>query len=126
MFHTRRTYVMHLLEVAVYICYEPPHKGKCCPAKEEGECTEEKRVSPLHIHNSGHRILDKAPCMLGQVVWIKVALAILEHCSVVPVFGPRWCEFISHRYPCILKHPYAVQEKRKHDITFNTFSRLAF
>lgn len=98
---------MSLLEVPVYIRYEPPQKSKCCPSGEEAESAQEQRVPPLHIHNGGHRILDKAPCMLKQVIWIQVAGAILENCTVVLLFDARWYWFISHRYPSVLNHLYA-------------------
>jgi hypothetical protein len=71
-----KTYLVCFLKVSMYVSNKPPQNGKSSPAAEETQHAEGKSVTPLHVHDGGHRILDEPPFMLSHVTWVQVAGAV--------------------------------------------------
>jgi len=90
----------------VYVSNKPPQDGESSPAAEEAQCAEDQSVSPPHVHDGGHSILEEAPFVLGHATWVQVAGAIFEHRPVVVmVVGVcSWWSVLSYRHTGVLHH----------------------
>jgi hypothetical protein len=94
----------------VYVSNKPPQDGESSPAEEEAHCAEGQGVSPPHVHDGGHSILEEAPFVLGHVTWVQVAGAIFEHRPVmvvvvmVVVGACSWWGVIRYGHTGVLHH----------------------
>jgi len=94
----------------VYVGNKPPQDGESSPAEEEAQCAEGQSVSPPHVHDGGHSILEEAPFVFGQVTWVQVAGAVFEHRPVmvlvvmVVVGACSWWAVLGYRHTSVLHH----------------------
>jgi len=98
----------------VCVSNQPPQDGESSPAEEETHCAEGQSVSPPHVHDGSHSILDEAPFVLGRVTWVQVTGAVFEHrpvmvvvvvmVIVVVVGACSWWGVFCYRHAGVLHH----------------------